>query len=164
MCLANELQHGDDSLTVADLTFRKVDGGNCTDTLVFTGAGEIIDFTAIADNKVTGIEAFDVAGTGNDTLVIPALDIFHFSDTPNPDFTGADSHKSLVIYGDAGDTLQLDDFDPDGGGPVAGYTWQLAASDQHLDGSAGGGFDLYNLVRSSVVLASVAVDADMLVV
>ena len=154
---------GDDHLTVADLTFRKVDGGNGNDTLAFVGTAETIDFTTIADNKIEGIEAFDITGTGNDTIVIGALDILHFSDTPNANFTGADSHKNLVVLGDAGDVLDLRDFDPDGGGTVPGYEWGLTASDKKLDGSAGGTFDFYNLIRDSNVVASVAVDAEMTV-
>ena len=152
---------GDDALSVADLTFRAIDGGSGTDTLAFTGLDQIIDLAALADNKVKDIEAFDITGSGDDTLIIGALDAFHFSSTPHSGFTGAASHNSLVVYGDAGDTLQLDDFDP---GTGAAYQWQLAASGRNLDGSAGGGFDLYNLVRASAVLASVAVDADMAVV
>ncbi len=154
---------GDDMISVADLAFRAIDGGSGTDTLVFTGDNQTIDFTSLADNKIAGIEALDITGTGNDTIVIGALDAFHFSDTPNAAFTGADSHNNLVVQGDAGDTLQLDDFDPDGGGAADPYQWQLAASDKNLDGSAGGDFDFYNLMRSGVVVASVAVDAEMMV-
>lgn len=134
-----------------------MDGGSGTDTLVLAGLGTI-DFTAIANNRIEGIEAFDVTRGGNDTIVLGALDILHFSDTPHAGFTGADSHKRLVIHGDAGDSLDLVDFDPGSGGA---YEWGLVASDRTLDGSAGGGFDFYNLVRNSAVVASVAVDADM---
>ncbi len=154
---------GDDTLTVADSAFRSLDGGGGTDTLVFAGTNQTIDFTTIADTKVAGIEAFDVTGSGNDTIVIGALDILHFSDTPNAGFTGADGNRNLVVYGDAGDKLDLRDFDPDGGGPIAGYAWSLVASGKHLDGSAGGGFNSYDLVRAAEVVASVAVDSDMTV-
>ena len=119
---------GNDLLSVADLAFRTVDGGAGTDRLLFTGNAQTIDLGTFADNKLTGIEAFDITGTGGDTLVIGALDAFHFSDTPNGDFTGADSHQSLVVFGDAVDTLQLDDFDPGSGGA---YQWTLAASDRN---------------------------------
>ena len=47
--------------------------------------------------------------------------------------------NELVVIGDAGDALHLEGFDPDGGGPADPYTWQLAASGKHLDGSTGGG-------------------------
>ena len=152
---------GNDAIATPDLAFRSIDGGSGTDTLAFTGNGQVIDFTLIADNKVKGIEAFDISGSGADTLVIGALDVFHFSDTPNAAFTGATSHNSLVILGDAVDTVSLEGFDPDGGGPSAPYQWQLVASDRKLDGTAGGAYDLYALVRDSAVLASVAIDADI---
>ncbi len=152
---------GNDVITVADLAFSKIDGGSGTDTLVFAGPGEIIDFSLIADNRIDGIEVFDVRGTGNDTLIIGALDILHFSDKPNAFFSGASSHTSLVIFGDAGDTLDLDGFDPDGVGPVPGYAWTLVASGKTLDGAGSGGLDFYDLVRDTGVVASVAVDSDM---
>ncbi|MEP2927352.1 MAG: hypothetical protein ABJP31_25070, partial [Bauldia litoralis] len=154
---------GNDTISVSDLTFLKIDGDSGTDTLVFAGTAETIDFTIIANNRINGIEALDISGTGNDTIVLGALDALHFSDTPNAAFTGAGSHKNLVITGDAGDTLDLNDFDPDGGGPVSGYAWSLVASDQMLDGSGSGDFDIYNLVRDAKVVASVAVDSDMAV-
>ncbi|MCP4385047.1 MAG: hypothetical protein GY798_27150, partial [Hyphomicrobiales bacterium] len=154
---------GDDLLTAADLTFKKIDGGSGRDTLVFAGTSETIDFTAIADNLIAGIEVLDISGTGTDTIVLGALDAFHFSDTPNADFTGADSHKNFVVLGDTGDTIDFRDFDPDGGGTVPGYEWQLDVSDKNLDGSAGGDFDFYNLVRDGNTVASAAVDADMTV-
>jgi len=152
---------GDDAITVPDLAFRKVDGGSGTDTLVFSGAGQTIDFTALADNRVEGIEAMDVTGSGDDTIVIGALDMLHFSDTPNAAFTGADSHRNLVVYGETGDTLDLRDFDPDGIGVSAPYLWQLEATGRNLADTAAGGFKLYNLMRDGDVVASVAVDADM---
>ena len=151
---------GNDMLSVADLAFRTVDGGAGTDRLLFTGDAQTIDLGTFADNKLTGVEAFDITGSGGDTLVIGALDAFHFSDTPNGDFTGAASHNSLVVFGDAVDTLQLDAFDPGSGGA---YQWTLAAADRNLADTAGGGFDLYNLVRGAAVLASLAVDADIMV-
>ncbi|MCP4304463.1 MAG: hypothetical protein GY788_06205, partial [bacterium] len=125
------------------------------------GNAETIDFTdgSIADNVITGIETLSIVGTGNDTIILGALDVFHFSDAPNGDFTGADSHKNLVILGDAGDTVDLDDFDPGGGSSV--YTWVADDTGVNLDGSGGGGFDTYNLTRDGSTLASVAVDADV---
>ena len=76
-------------------------------------------------------------------------------------FTAAGSHHALVIEGDAGDTLTLQDYDPDGAGGVDPAAWTLAQAGVNLDGSAGGGYDLYDLVRGSDVLASVAVDTNI---
>jgi len=53
--------------------------------------------------------------------------------------------------------------DADGGGSSAPHTWRLAASGTQLNGSAGGDFEFYDLVRSSMVVAPVAVGSDMAV-
>jgi hypothetical protein len=121
----------------------------------------VIDFSTLADNKVSGIEALDLSGAGDDTVVLGATDLFHLSDTPNADFTGAESHQNLVVYGDAGDVLELAGGDPDGKGPADAYEWELVGRNDGLDGSARGSFDVYNLTQDGQVLASIAVDADM---
>ncbi|MFM8745690.1 MAG: hypothetical protein ACKOED_03365 [Aestuariivirga sp.] len=41
------------------------------------------------------------------------------------------------------------------------HTWQLAASDVGLDGSAGGAYDLWNLTSGGTVAATLAIDADI---
>lgn len=152
---------GDDVLEVADLTFKVIDGGSGTDFLVFGGADETIDFTTLADNTIVGIEALYTFGSGNDTIVMGALDVFHFSDTPSSYFTGADSHNNLIVVGDDGDTLDHVSFSPGGGAPD--YTWVADDAGVNLDGSGDGDFDFYNLVRDGDTLASIAVAEDMTV-
>ena len=63
------------------------------------------------------------------------------------------------MFGDAVDTLQLDAFDP---GRGAAYQWTLAAADG-LRRHRGGGFDLQPSSAERQVLASLAVDADIMV-
>jgi hypothetical protein len=123
------------------------------------GLGQTIDLSGSLVQRIEGIETLDVVGTGADTIVLGALAALRLSDLPNAGFTGADSHRNLVVLGDAEDTLSL--LGLEGTGGKAAFEWALAASDRHLDGSDGGGYDFYNLQRSGIVVASVAVDSDM---
>ena len=66
-----------------------------------------------------------------------------------------------MVDGNTGDTLTLQDYDPDGAGGVAAALWTQVAAGVGLDGSSGGGYDIYDLARGGTVLASVAVDADI---
>src|SRR5690606_5355414 len=45
---------GDDRITVPDLGFRAIDGGNGTDTLVLSGSGATFDFTGLPNPRVKG--------------------------------------------------------------------------------------------------------------
>jgi hypothetical protein len=65
---------GDDRLVVGDAGFRSVDGGSGTDTLALGGAGITLDLTATPMPAIASIEAFDLTGTGNNTLVLGALE------------------------------------------------------------------------------------------
>jgi Ca2+-binding RTX toxin-like protein len=152
---------GDDRLSVGDLGFRNVDGGGGRDTLVLLGSGQDFDFTALANNKVSGIETLDITGTGNNDLTLGFADIAAINDGDPFAFTVAHSHHALVVEGNTGDTLDLVGYDPDGAGELAAAVWIKVASDVGLDGSAGGGHNVYDLVRSGTVLASVAMDADI---
>jgi hypothetical protein len=120
-----------------------LDGGLGIDTLVLTGKDNIFWFFDLPDNKVRSIEAIDFSGSGDNILSLPIRDVLNFSHTPNPDFTGAASHNSLVIIGDAGDMLHLPGF-------------KAGDMDVHLDGTAGGDFNIYNYERNGVVVATVA--------
>jgi hypothetical protein len=59
------------------------------------------------------------------------------------------------------DTLDLRDYDPDGVGGLATALWTQVATGVGLDGSAGGAYNVFDLVRGGDVLASVAMDADI---
>ena len=147
---------GDDRIVVSDATFRSIDGGNGSDIFVFGASAMTLDTTAIANTRIVGIEGFDMSGQGNNTLVIGAMDVLHFSDNPHADFTGSTAVHRLVIEGDAGDVLDLRDFDPDGAGVAPNRFWSETASNRTLANGAGGSYDYWTLsdgVRTFAVLA-----------
>ena len=151
---------GNDRILISDAGFRLIDaGGGNQDVVVFAGKGFTLDARKFSNSDLIGIEGFNLA-KGNNTLKLAADDVFHFSDTGNGRFTGADSHNSLVIDGNSGDTLRL--FDTG----AANADWETAAVNRKLDGRAGGDYTFVNLVEngSDRVLASIAVDHDMTLV
>lgn len=98
---------GDDDVTVTDLTFARLDGGGGYDTLHFGGSdGYMIDFTEIAKNLITGFEHIDLTNGGADLL---ALDFSSVLDIGNAldEFLG--QSNTLVVSGDASDTVSLDE-------------------------------------------------------
>ncbi len=103
---------GDDVLRVSDLTFADLNGGSGTDTLALTGAGMTLDLGAIANTRLTGIEAIDLTGSGNNTLTLTALEVLNLSSTSN----------TLRIDGNAGDQLTLGDAGWLRGATAGGYT------------------------------------------
>ena len=93
---------GNDTLTISDLTFRRIDGGLGTDTLALTGLS--LDLTSIRDPRIKGIEQIDLT-TGNNTLTLNRLEILNLSPNSN----------SLQVLGNAGDVVNASGF-------VAGVT------------------------------------------
>jgi hypothetical protein len=89
---------GDDLIRVSNTTFRHVDGGGGTDTLAILGGGRTLDLTALADNKITGIEEINITGNGDNTLELAKRDLLDLSDTTN----------RLRVQGNNGDTVNLD--------------------------------------------------------
>jgi hypothetical protein len=90
------------------------------------------------------------------------LDMNNVLNMPDGDsfaFPAAHSSHALVINGNAGDQLHLVDVPAVGASPAA--TWQLAESHVDLLGVSGGHYDVYDLVRSGSVMASVAVDENV---
>ena len=88
---------GDDELVIGSVDFQRVSGGNGTDTLEVYGRGRTLDLTSIADSDVTGIEAIDLTGSGNNTLILNYLEVLNLSDTSN----------TLTVTGDVGDSVDL---------------------------------------------------------
>jgi Ca2+-binding RTX toxin-like protein len=153
---------GDDTITVTDLAFFKVDGGTGSDTLHIEGtdAGLTIDFTTAKKGWITSIEAIDTTSLGDDIITLGALDVLDFSETIHEAFTGASSHRGLVVRGNSGDMLYLEDLSPSAG---SAYAWVPGSSDVQLDGSSGGDYDTYDLMRDGKVVATVAVESDVTV-
>ncbi len=152
---------GDDRIVVSDSAFHSIDGGTGTDIFVFGGSGMTLDTTAIANTRIAGIEGFDMTAHGNNTLVIGAMDVLHFSETPQEAFTGSSAVHRLVIEGDAGDRLDLRDFDPDGAGSAPNRFWTETASNRTLVNGAGGTYDYWTLSDGVSTLAVLAVSNDV---
>jgi len=151
---------GNDSISVPDLAFLRIDGGGGTDTLALTGAGQLFDFTALADGRITGIERIVFTHVLESTLRLGLPDVLALSDTVDPRFTAAGTGNALVIEGKL--RLELVGHYPDGAGPLGVVPWEIVAWDVGLDGSAGGKYDLYQLTLSGVRVAMVAADLDVL--
>jgi len=126
---------GDDILAVADTTFARLDGGGGTDTLRLDGSGIALDLTAIAGNRITGVEVIDITGNSPNSLTLGAAEILGLSDNTN----------TLSVIGDSDDTLT-----------VNGTGWTLA----HLDD---GGFRVFEMgqaaLKVDVRLTDIAIDA-----
>ncbi|MCJ8056593.1 beta strand repeat-containing protein [Shinella curvata] len=148
---------GNDRIVIKDASFRLIDAGNGKqDIVAFDGGGFTLDARDFSNSQLTGIEGFDLT-QGDNTLRLTASDMFHFSTTGHSLFTGADSHKNLVIDGNSGDTLEM--FDTG----TANAGWVAAEFNRKLDGTDGGNYTFANLVEdgSNRVVASIAVDNDM---
>ncbi len=89
---------GDDVLVVTD-DFADIDGGTGYDTLRVDGSANSFDFSAIGSPEVTSIEAFDLTGSGNNSLALSALDLFHLSNDTSGGIT------RLTVHGNAGDSV-----------------------------------------------------------
>ena len=89
---------GLDVIQLFSLDFADVAGGSGKDTLELLGSGHALDLTTIANNKINGIEIIDLTGSGDNTLTLSKLDLFHLSDTSN----------ILRVDGDEGDAVVAD--------------------------------------------------------
>ena len=89
---------GDDRIEVSDLSFRRIDGGSGTDTLVLTGTGITLDLAMIANSKLRGIEVIEL---GTNTLQLTQLEVLNLSDTSN----------TLRVIANSGASVLFDDVD-----------------------------------------------------
>ena len=104
---------GNDLFRVSDLSFAAIDGGAGTDTVEFTGAGASFNLGQLNAGQIQGIEQIDLGSVAGATLTLDAGTVLDLTDGENA-LTGAEN--SLVIAGDAGDTV------------VAGDGWEEAGS------------------------------------
>jgi hypothetical protein len=113
---------GNDLIAVSTTTFRDVDGGSGTDTLRLTGSGRTLDLTALANNKISGIERIDL-GRGDNTLEIRKGDLLDLSDTTN----------QLKVVGNTGDTVELVGAWHDDGVAGGFHTYTIGAATILID-------------------------------
>lgn len=92
---------GDDRLVIGDGSFVLVAGGAGTDTLAIDFD---LDFSAIDNNAVSGIERFDLGGGGGVRLTIGLDDVLAATDGVNALTGGEDA---LVINRDAADSVTV---------------------------------------------------------
>jgi Ca2+-binding RTX toxin-like protein len=86
---------GNDSFIWDPADITEVSGGAGNDTLKLTGSGQSLDLAGKAGTLYTGLEAIDLAGTGNNSLTVTAQNVVDLSDTTN----------QLTVTGNAGDVL-----------------------------------------------------------
>ncbi|WP_157692726.1 Ig-like domain-containing protein [Burkholderia sp. ABCPW 11] len=102
----------DTVFTVSNVSYFNQDGsgahgGKGIDTLKLTGANQVLDITALNSgitNKVTGIEVFDLTGTGNNTLKLSMSDVLTLG---HQDLFRADGHTQMMVNGNVGDRVEL---------------------------------------------------------
>lgn len=114
---------GDDSITIAATDFASIDGGLGVDTLGFEGSGLSLDFTAIGNSGLTSIEAFDIRGSGANSITLNQRSVFNLTEVRSGGET------TLTIRADADDTVNLSsDFMANGQVMVDGVTFNVFTS------------------------------------
>jgi YDG domain/FG-GAP repeat/RTX calcium-binding nonapeptide repeat (4 copies) len=86
---------GNDFLVVSSMDFRRLVGGTGNDTLMIDAGGLTLNLSALADNRIQGVEEIDLTGLGNNSLFLNQRDVLNLSDESN----------TLVIRGNAGDKV-----------------------------------------------------------
>jgi len=103
---------------------KGIHGGDGIDTLKIAGAGQTLNLNlASSAGKLSGIEIIDLTGTGNNTLTLSLkdvlangqVDLFHQGGKPT---------VQMMVKGNAGDVVNLDDL-LGAGGPDLG-DWTMA--------------------------------------
>ncbi len=85
---------GDDTISVVDLDFQRVDGGLGSDTLKLRGNGLDLNLADFHD-RLDGLETIDMTRNGSNTLTLSLSDLVSLSDTTH----------TFTINGDEGDRV-----------------------------------------------------------
>ncbi|MEB3831702.1 beta strand repeat-containing protein [Phormidium sp. CCY1219] len=88
---------GDDLIGIGDTSFQRIKGGGGTDTLRLDG-GFALDLTAIANNKLSGIEVINLNGNNNE-FTLDSFDVKALSDVTSNGLT------RLIVDGVAGNSV-----------------------------------------------------------
>jgi hypothetical protein len=89
---------GNDRISVADLSFARIDGGTGTDRLVLAGTGLTLDLTTFDNTSLLSIERIDLGGTGN-SLILNQIELLRLTEGTN----------TLRVFGGSADRLTLAD-------------------------------------------------------
>nr|WP_282448042.1 Ig-like domain-containing protein [Pseudomonas fragi] len=95
-----------DSVALLDPAGSGIHGGGGIDTLKLTGQNQILDLTNLGQ-KLESIEVIDLMGNGNNTLKLSLTDVLEQGGTSL--FTN-DGHIQMMVKGNAGDAVILDDL------------------------------------------------------
>ena len=90
-----------------------INGGAGVDTLTLTGANQVLDLSTLT-GKLESIEIIDITGTGNNTLNLSLGDVLEQGEGSL--FT-EDETVQMIVKGNAGDVVNLDDLLADGTDP-----------------------------------------------
>ena len=127
----------DNTFNLADVTYFSganagVHGNAGADTLVLTGATQTLDLTTLID-KLHSVETIDLTGTGNNTLKLSVEDVLDQGGAGL--FDTASSKVQMMVKGNAGDVVNLEDMLHNGTDPgdwaaaapvvVAGVTYDV---------------------------------------
>jgi hypothetical protein len=82
-----------------------IDGGAGVDTLMLTGKDQVLDFSRL-NGKIDSVEILDITGTGNNTLKLSLGDVL---DLGVSNLFHTDGKVQVMVRGDLGDTVDLDD-------------------------------------------------------
>jgi len=91
------------------------------------GAGVVLDLTAVANGVILGMEAINLKGSGDNTLVLAAQDVLDLSTTSD----------RLTVFGDAGDTVIAHGAWVDQGLGTWYHTYTLGNAELRIDADIG---------------------------
>jgi hypothetical protein len=101
------------NVTLLNSSTSEVHGNGGVDTLKLTGKDQVLDLTKLGQ-KIESIEVIDLTGSGNNTLNLSLSDVLQQGGTSL--FTD-DGHTQMMVKGNAGDKVNLDDLLVDGTDP-----------------------------------------------
>jgi len=131
---------------VADLDEVRVEGNEGIDTLKLLGGDQTLDLSALA-GKISSVEIFDITGSGKNTLKLSLADVL---ENGAQNLFADDDNVQLMVKGDAGDRLELNDLLGTGG---------MDLGDWGEQGQLTSGGIVYNVYQHSGMAAEVLVQA-----